>query len=209
MKGFCKVLITLSKYKGFTCNTVNDAEYVFEIEWPPQTDPYNNGSFCQTTYQNGEQKDLVFNGWSFSGINKGRYHLAGSSKYVNIQFECYDPNHSRIVVENGTNETDDFITEGPVLYMNKIMIICLFKDKKEWCNVKDIIYNNYPALSDKDKLKETLNKLKVFKEVIKRNEGNVNIPSHFISHAQNEYKRIVNIIQEKVEIDKILDAIFD
>ena len=66
-----------------------------------------------------------------------------------------------------------------------------------------------PALSDKDKLKETLNKLKVFKEVIKRNEGNVNIPSHFIAHAQNEYKRIVNIIQEKVEIDKILDAIFD
>ena len=210
MKRLCKVQVALGKYKGSTCNSLQEAEYTFEVEWDPRdTSIYNDGSYTLTTYHNGEQIDLEFNGWSFAGVNQGGFHYPGSYSSVSISIECCDPEGVNFSIRNSVRDTDNFLVEGAPLYMNKIMLVSLFKDKKEYESVVDLFNYYWRCKDDKDCLRDTLNKLQKFKEVIKRNESNEKIPQHFVTSAKREYRQIVNFLKENVELDKILDVLFD
>lgn len=209
MKRFCKVFVTLNKYKGSLCNSIQDEEYTFEVEWSGQTDGYNNGSFTLFSYHNGEQCDLEFNGWCFSCVNQGGYHFPGSYGSVDIDIECIDPNGEVVVVRDFTGKTSDFLTEGAALYMNRIMLVCLFKDKKEYLSFEHLQKNYTDCTADKSTLKKILKELSEFKEVIKRNEGRTELPAHFIENAKREYKRIASYVKENVDVEFLFDALFD
>lgn len=210
MKRLCKVQIALGKYKGSSCNSLQDAEYTFEVEWnPSDTSIYNDGNYTLTTFHNGEQADLEFNGWSFAGVNQGGYHYPGSYSSVNINIECCDPEGVNFNLRNSVLDTENFLIEGAPLYMNRIMLVSLFKDKNEYESVADLFGGYWRSKDSNDHLKDTLNKLQRFKEVIKRNEFNEEIPNHFITNAKREYKQIVNFLKENVELNTILDVLFD
>ncbi len=210
MKRFCKVQIALNKYRGTICGSEQDAEYTFEVEWSPgQTSCYNDGAYTLTTYHNWVQSDLEFNGWCFAGMNNGLYHYPGSYSYVSIEIDCNDPEGESLKVSNDTEETANFTEEGAALYMNKIMLICLFKDKTEYESICKVLQNYSRCTKDKEHLKEFLIKLQQFREVIKRNENNTDIPGHFIANAKNEYKKIVNYLKKNVKLDDIFEALYD
>lgn len=210
MKRLCKVQIALGKYKGSSCNSLQDAEYTFEVEWnPSDTSIYNDGSYTLTTFRNGEQIDLELNGWSFAGVNQGSYHYPGSYSSVSVYIECCDPEGVNFNIRNTIRDTDNFLIEGAPLYMNKIMLVCLFKDKKEYESVADLFDCYWRSKDSNDYLRDTLNKLQKFKEVIKRNESNEEIPQHFVTNAKREYKQIVNFLKENIELATIFDVLFD
>lgn len=210
MKRLCKVQIALGKYKGSSCNSLQDAEYTFEVEWnPSDTSIYNDGSYTLTTFHGGEQVDLEFNGWSFAGVNQGGFHYPGSYSSVSINIECCDPEGVNFNIRNSVRDTDNFPVEGAPLYMNKIMLVCLFKDKKEYESVVDLFDCYRRSEEGGDYLRDTLSKLQKFKEVIKRNEFNEEIPNHFITNAKRDYKQIVNFLKDNVELNTILDVLFD
>lgn len=210
MKRFCKVLLTLNKYKGAFCNSIQDAEYTFEVEWFPElTTEFNDGFYTLTAYHNGMHSDLKYNGWTFAGVNKGGYHFRGKYDSVDINIECRDPDGAILKITNSTRETSAFYTEGAALYMNLIMLVCLFKDKQEYESISNIFQNDRQYTLDKEQLKVILTKLQKLNEVIKRNEESKNVPPHFVANAREEYRRIVNYIKEKVKMETIFEALFD
>lgn len=207
---YCKLQVTLNKYKGIPCESVEDAEYVFETEQIGIANGFNDGIYKLTTYHNGEPCDLEFNGWQFSSLCRGGFHFPGSYKDVSIDIDCCDPNGATMRVRNRTNLSDDFDTEGAALYMNKVMFVCLFRSVDEYKSVGEYLQENYKeAVNSKDKLKHTIEKLPRFKEIIGRNEGNDAIPQHFITNAKMEYKKIVSFLRDNVASEKIIDVLFE
>lgn len=207
---YCKLQVTLNKYKGIPCNSVDDAEYVFETEQIGIADVYNDGNYRLNTYHNGEPCDLEFNGWQFSSICHGRFHFPGSYRAVTIGIDCCDPNGSTIQVFNRTLLTDAFETEGAALYMNKVMFVCLFKDESEYKNIGDYLQEKYEeSVNSDDTLKHIIEKLPQLKDVINRNESNSAIPPHFITNAKMEYKKIVSFIKNNVGAEKIMEILFE
>lgn len=209
MKRFCKVQVTLNRYKGVLCSSEQDAEYTFEVEWSGQCSPYNDGCYTLKTFHNGTQCDLEFNGWCFAGVNHGFYHYPGSYSSVGVEIECNDPNGASLKISNDTEGTSDFLQEGAALYMNKIMLVCLFKDKAEYESICKVFQNYSMCTRGKDYLKDFLIKMQQFNEVIKRNEKNTDIPPHFIANAKKEYKKIVSYLKENVKLDDIFEALYD
>lgn len=210
MKHICKALVALNKYKGVNCDSIKDAEYTFEVEASGQLSVFNDGDFSLTSYHNGDQCDLEFNGWTFASIIYGGYHVPGSYACVHIKIECVDPHGAEVIVFARTEETSNFKTEGVALYMNKIITTCLFKDKNEFDSVKSLFKDYEDCQSDDvNKLNEIFEQLQKFKDVITRNESNDNIPTHFIKYAKQEYKKLVEYIKERVAIEKIPDALKD
>ena len=209
-KFYCKLQVTLNKYKGIPCESVEDAEYVYEAEQIGVADGYHDGNYKLTTYHNGKPSDLDYNGWQFSSFNQGTFHFPGSYSYVGIDIDCCDPNGSTIRVHNSTLLTDDFYTEGAALYMNKVMFVCLFKSVDEYESVGEYLQKNYKeVVNSTDKLKHIIKKLPQFKDVISRNECNPAIPPHFIANAKMEYKQIVSFLKDNVGSEKIIDVLFE
>lgn len=209
MKRSCKVFVTLNKYKGAQCNTSQDSEYAFEVESSGEVNGFNDGTYTLSSYYNGKQCDLVFNGWSFSSVNNGTYHLPGSYQEVRIEIDCYSPCGESVIVRDVSRDTWDYWIESAALYMNRIMLVCLFKDKKEYQSFEHLQQKHADYSSDKEALKKILNELSIFKDAIKRNENNSEIPAHFIENAKREYRRIACHVKDVVDLDKIFEALFD
>ena len=209
MKRFCKVLISLNKYKGVPCSSTQDGEYTFEVEWFASNNPFNEGCYTLTAYKDGVQSDIFFNDWVFCGVSQGSYHYPGSYSAVRLDIECCDPNGAIVKENTSIRETDDFLNVGATLYMNKIMLICLFKDKTEYESVAMLFTKPNVLPMNMEKLIDYCSMLHTFSEVIKRNECNKAIPSHFIEYAKMEYKRIVNYAKGNIDWEGIFDKMLD
>lgn len=209
MKRYCKLFTTLNKYKGTPCESAQDAEYTFEVETLETADGYHNGTYTLKSYHNGKPCDLEFNGWSFSGVSNGTYHFPGSYQDVRIEIDCYSPCGESVIIRDSTRDTWDFWTESAALYMNRVMLVCLFKDKNEYQSFEDLQQKYADCISSKESLRRILKELFGFKEVLKRNEDNSDIPPHFIENAKREYKRISSYLKGKADIEDIYTVLFE
>ncbi len=208
MNQFCKILVALNQYKGILCDSKDDAEYTFEVISSGYTDQYNNGNYSLEAFHNGVQSDISFNGWKFSGLSRGHYHYPGTYSSVSVNIDCLDPKGNNLTKHVSNSKTDDYTREGAALYMNTIALICLFDDVREY-EMISVVFDTYKNCIYDDKLKEILLKLIDFNKVIKRNEGNQDIPTHFVENAKLKYKRILNYIKDKVDLEKIFDFMFE
>lgn len=207
---YCKLQVTLNKYKGIPCESVDDSEIVFETEQIGTADYYHDGNYSLTVYRDGTPCDLEYNGWHFSSLCRGSFHFPGSYQSVSIGVDCCDSNGSTIRVYNSTHLTDEFDIEGAALYMNKVMFVCLFKNVAEFESIGDYLQKNYKETENNmDKLKHVIEKLPLLKEIISRNENNLAIPPHFIENAKMEYKKIVSYIKDNVGSEKIINVLFE
>lgn len=213
MSDFSKIILSFGKYKGIPCDSEKDAEYTFKCEQTEERYRDKAGNFSLSMYHNGRQEDLEFNGWAVSCVGYGTFQneyvwdyskiLAG----VSINIECRDPNGESLTLKNRIRDTNLFKVEGGALYMNTVAIVCLFKDKVEYDSVKDVLFN--PEFLQENELKDVLAQLMQINNVIKRNEGNEKISNEFLTIAKTRYKKMLNEIKNHVELEKVLEVLFD
>lgn len=211
MQGLSKALFTMGQFKGALCASVQEAEFVFKVASTGELNRYKDGDFSLTVFHNGEQKDLNFNGWTFSGVVNGKYHEPGSYESVYINVDCKDSSGHCLKDNISIYGTSNFLIQGGALYMNLVARICLFKDKSEYESVgySDFLRRYLSCGSDDGVLESTIERLRILKAVIKRGEENDSIPPSFISVVRNDYETILRYIKENVELERVFDVLFE
>ena len=212
MANFYKTLVTLNKYKSFECDSVEDSEFVFEISNDVFDRTARAGSFELHFYQDGIQKDLSLNGWTFAGICRGSWVDATHQKHVDLFLESSDPSGNYItqIIRSG-----NLMESNPVLgfyaaamFMNAAMFASFFSNSKEFESAQWLYRGNFYNLEFGNIGAHSIDKIKLLENAIKRNVNNNGIPAHFIPFAKNEYFRIVHFLINHVSKEDLLKKIF-
>ena len=150
---------------------------------------------------------MELNDWTFASVNHGLYHVPGRQSWVSLELECEDPKSNFCKVKYYIRNTDNFFTEGPALFFNVAMIVCLFKDYNEMREVLSLFDKDFIPVNLSMDIFDKAKKIKMFSEVIKRNTK-TDIPTHFIVNAKRYYNLLKTKFQEDVTKEQLIVALF-
>ena len=124
-------------------------------------------------------------------------------KHTHVKINCIDPNGDSYLIEVSEN-TENYCQAAPALYMNAIMVASMCANKGE---LKQVIWLfdhwNFPEIPNLSSL-SSIERLKVFAAVIKRNKDNEDIPRHFILFAKAKYNNMVKYFKTHVKVEELL-----
>lgn len=205
MKNYCKTIFSLNRYKGISCNSIKDAELVFETENIGGVNEFCNGNYELRVYQNGELADYCINGWSFSCICKGYYHMLGTYESLSLDVEACAPDGKSNVFQIGIKGTDKYETEAASLYMSTVMIVSLCSSLDDAVILYKILQEGL-NLSD---LKDSFNKLKVIKNILEKSKENKELPDLWKQSVESKYTNMYNDFIENVSKEELIKLLLD